>query len=86
MLFETDMKYGEKEYKLDKKYIDAENKSFWFPPGIFEVRELINTLKSVSAENVKSDVIAVDVIMKSVMTTHSTKDEFLNFIERPFSI
>ena len=38
---------------LYRKNKDAENKSFSFPPGFFEVKEIIETLKSISQKTVK---------------------------------
>ena len=33
------------KHMFDKKFIDAEYKPFGFPPGLYEVREINNTLK-----------------------------------------
>ena len=40
MVFRMNLTNNEKEYSLDKKYISAENKSFSFHYGKYEIREL----------------------------------------------
>ena len=43
-----------------------------------------NTSKTVLPEVVKIDIIMINILMKSVMTVHSTKNELLKFNERSF--
>ena len=71
------------EYLVDQ-INDAEDKSYSFPSGIDEIKEMNNTSKTVLPEVVKIDIIMINILMKRVMTVHSTKNELLKFNERSF--
>ena len=51
------LRYNEIEYIVNKGRIGAEREYLPFPHGIFEVRELNNTLKLVSVEKVKLNLL-----------------------------
>ena len=46
MVFRMIVTYLEREYIIYKKYFGAETKSFSFQNGLFEVREINNTLEA----------------------------------------
>ena len=71
---------------LDKKHIDAENKSFSYPSGTYKVDEMNNPLKSNLPGNVSFDFIAKDLAMKIVMFIENNKDKLLKIIENIFFI
>ena len=59
MVSKRNLTYNGKKYFLDKKYFDAENKSSWGPPGIYEKKFI--TLQSLfSPEDIKLNSVAID--------------------------
>ena len=79
MVFRLNLTYNEFHYIVDTIY-SAELKSFSLPYGIYEVREINNTLQSILPENRKIDIIAKDIIMKTVLRNDTNKNELLEFI------
>ena len=73
MVFRMNLTYNEKEYIIEEKFVGAEHRSFSTQPGIYEIREVNDTLKSVSPENVKINNTANDITMEGVMTVHAKK-------------
>ena len=71
--------YNEIEYILDIKYIVPDYKSFSFPHGIYQVREINNILNSILPENVKNVILASDITMKIIMSIHTNNTELLKF-------
>ena len=53
---------------LDNESTDAEHKSYSFPSEINKIGEIINTLKSVLAEDVEIDFVLIAITFKSVST------------------
>ena len=52
-MFDKNLTYDRKEYKIGKEYTNAEQNCLYIPIDLFEVREIINTLKFVKLENMK---------------------------------
>ena len=69
---------------LRKKNDDGQHELFCLRPGLYEVRQIKNTIMYVSTENVKTDLITNDITTKVVMNLHTTKDQSLKFVERSF--
>ena len=68
-----------------KKTFGAEPKAFLFTIGLYEISEIDNTLKSVLTDNAKTDFVAIDKTVETVMTIHSKKTELLIFFSNlPF--
>ena len=77
MVFRMNLSYNEIENKFYKIYIDAEHKYLGFPPGMYEVGGINNSLKTFSPEkssgsDIAFDILANDITMKSFMTMHGT--------------
>ena len=67
-------------------YFGVELKSFSFPLGIYEVREMNNTSKSKLPENMKTDPIAEGITMKTIVTIDANENECLKYDKGYFSI
>ena len=72
---------NEIEKKLDKKIIGAEFKSFSFPHGKNEVREINKTLRYILTGNIRIDIIANDITKKTFMSIVTIKMHMLLFNE-----
>ena len=81
MPFRMNLTNNEKDHILDKKYNSTELKCFSFPHGIYEVSETNYTLKLVSPETVKNDIVAICSTTKNVMTIDTSKNRLLQFNE-----
>ena len=76
---------NEPENVLDETQIGAEPKPFSVPHGLFEVRERKNTLKTTIPENLKTDIIANVITMKSAMTIDKKRKQLVKLNRKCFS-
>ena len=70
MVLKTYLHYIEKEFKLDKNYTGFEQKAFSSQNRTYELREVKNFLENILPKNLKTDIIADDFTVKSVLTLH----------------
>ena len=75
MVFRMNLTYNEVKHRLDKEFIGSEKK---ISLPIEEVKEVYNTLNSLSPENERIDFVEDDDAIKSVMTKNSNKNQLLN--------
>ena len=85
ILFKLNLTLNEVEYIVAKNYICTELKYFSFPHEVCEVKEINNTLKYILPENIEIDVIANDIIMKTILSRGTNENELLNFNKESFS-
>ena len=52
---------------------------FPFLYGVYDVREINNTLKSIQQENIKFDITATDITMETIVSIESNGNELLEF-------
>ena len=76
--------YIELECITNEKNTCAQCKSFPIPHELDEVRELHNTLKSILRENIKYDILAKVITLKTIMSIDTKKNEMLIFIDKSF--
>ena len=66
------LSYDEFIYILDLKYFPTKRTGYSLNPRVYEVVDLINTLKHILPDNVKVSVIIDDVRLKSNLKTNQT--------------
>ena len=60
------------------------SKLFPFPHGVYDVREINNTLKSIPQENIKLDFTANDITMETSISIDSDENKLLEFNKKIF--
>ena len=77
MVFWVNLTYKQIELFIDKIYIGVHLKSFSFSHGIYEVRSISTTLKTISQENKTIVSIAYDIKTKTVMPIDTNRNVLL---------
>ena len=80
LIYRMQLTYNEIIDILDLEYIPPKRTGYSLNPGIYEVTDLINTLKHILPDNVKVNVTIDDIRLKSNLKTNQT----LIFTEKSF--